>query len=379
MRIFYIALSILVVGVGITPVALATNSADLTQRYRELQDTITVYKANVLAKHEEASTLQNHLDIVNQEILLNQAEMDQTAVALETTHIALQDLAEQLNDTRLQIDAKKVAIRNLLFNLYQHDNQSYLEIILTHTTLSDFADDAEYSTSINQQLAEALTELDNLRQTLKTQQQDFQETQHDLQEQQQDLELRQTELNGIKQYKEDLLSEVQDDEVKFQELIQGAQQEQAGFQRDRIDVRTWSFDQHDFKPNWPVIGRITTYFHDPTYLYRAVFEHNAIDIASPQGSPIRAADSGVVAVVKFSQTSDYAFIQIAHTDLYTTVYGHVSEVYVETGEVVEQGQIIAAVGGTRGGIGSGKYTTGPHLHFQVMYDGVAVDPLLFLP
>ena len=93
----------------------------------------------------------------------------------------------------------------------------------------------------------------------------------------------------------------------------------------------------EFNPDWPVNGIVTTYFHDPGYIFRSAFEHDAIDIAAPQGTALRAADSGVVSVVRFDGSTRYAHITIVHANNFPTVYGHVNAVYVEPGEFVEKG------------------------------------------
>ena len=70
---------------------------------------------------------------------------------------------------------------------------------------------------------------------------------------------------------------------------------------------------------------------------------------------------------------------IIHGDGLATVYGHVSAVYVTPDQYVTQGQAIGRSGGMPGGIGSGPFTTGPHLHFEVRLNGLPVDPEKYLP
>jgi len=70
---------------------------------------------------------------------------------------------------------------------------------------------------------------------------------------------------------------------------------------------------------------------------------------------------------------------IIHGNGLSTVYGHVSAVYVKTDEYVVQGQAIGRTGGTPGTPGSGPWTTGPHLHFEVRSNGLPVNPESYLP
>ncbi len=98
--------------------------------------------------------------------------------------------------------------------------------------------------------------------------------------------------------------------------------------------------------------------------------HSGIDIARPDGTAIRSAAAGKVT---FSGVrGDLGnIVEIDHGQGYTTCYAHNSENRVRPGETVRQGQVIALVGMT------GR-ATGPHLHFEIRRDGVAIDPEIFL-
>jgi hypothetical protein len=114
---------------------------------------------------------------------------------------------------------------------------------------------------------------------------------------------------------------------------------------------------------WPVIGPISQYAHDG---------HWALDIAVPDGTPVKAADRGTVIVAGWNPTG-YGFrVVIDHGNDYVTLYAHLSDIYVEKGEVVGKGQVIG-VTGANGNI------TGPHLHFEIRDFGRLTDPLTLLP
>jgi murein DD-endopeptidase MepM/ murein hydrolase activator NlpD len=98
--------------------------------------------------------------------------------------------------------------------------------------------------------------------------------------------------------------------------------------------------------------------------------HEGIDFIAETGTTIRAAAGGVVTVSEFHPQYGN-MVEIDHGNDFTTRYAHASKVFVKTGQVVKRGQRIAEVGDT------GR-ATGPHLHFEVRYKGVAQNPGRFL-
>ena len=122
---------------------------------------------------------------------------------------------------------------------------------------------------------------------------------------------------------------------------------------------------------WPVNGRISSgfgYRSDPFTGQRRF--HHGIDIPAPIGTPIRAAGGGTV-IFHGWQSSFGNIIIIDHGFGLTTVYAHNNRNLVRVGQTVERGQIIAHVGAT------GR-ATGPHLHFEVRRNNVAINPRPFL-
>jgi len=98
--------------------------------------------------------------------------------------------------------------------------------------------------------------------------------------------------------------------------------------------------------------------------------HPGIDFAGPEGEPVEAAAAGVVTWA--GPRSGYGnMVEIDHGNGYATLYGHSEKVLVHVGEVVKKGQEIALLGST------GR-STGPHVHFEVLYNGKPVNPARFV-
>ena len=98
--------------------------------------------------------------------------------------------------------------------------------------------------------------------------------------------------------------------------------------------------------------------------------HTGVDLAAPYGSKIYASDGGTVTFAGWKGSYGYLII-ISHGGLYETYYAHCSKILVSAGENVYQGQNIGLVGST-------GWSTGPHCHFEVRYNGTPYNPLNYL-
>jgi len=114
---------------------------------------------------------------------------------------------------------------------------------------------------------------------------------------------------------------------------------------------------------WPNgCRRITQYFS---------WHHTGVDIACQAGTSIKAADDGKVFLVEYKNTGYGHSVRIDHGAGKTTVYGHMTTIFVTVGETVKRGQVIGLEGST-------GHSTGPHLHFEVRFNGKVYNPLNYI-
>jgi len=117
------------------------------------------------------------------------------------------------------------------------------------------------------------------------------------------------------------------------------------------------------KMAWPTVGRrITQYFS---------WRHTGLDIANKVGTPLYAADAGVVEFAGWNSNGYGYNVVINHGGGKKTRYAHASKLFVKAGDEVEKGENIAAMGST------GR-STGSHLHFEVIINGARYNPLNYI-
>jgi len=115
----------------------------------------------------------------------------------------------------------------------------------------------------------------------------------------------------------------------------------------------------------------STFWFEPAYGQYPHF-HTGIDLVEPFGSPVYAADDGVVALVGSSSSGYGNYVVIAHAGGLDTLYGHLSTAVVKVGQPVTQGQPVGLEG-------SSGNSTGAHVHFELRINQRPVDPTPYLP
>ncbi len=116
--------------------------------------------------------------------------------------------------------------------------------------------------------------------------------------------------------------------------------------------------------SWPASGSISQNYWGG---------HPAIDIAGRTGSPVRAADGGYVTTAGGGWNGGYGnHVIVDHGNGFATLYAHLNSIFVSPGENVVAGQQVGTLGNTGN-------STGPHLHFEIRYQGYARNPYNYLP
>lgn len=106
--------------------------------------------------------------------------------------------------------------------------------------------------------------------------------------------------------------------------------------------------------------------------HKGNYHHDGVDIASPRGTAVLAAGPGMVVVAKRSDLlAGYGnYVEIDHGNGYITRYSHLEEIVVNNGQKITKGKRLGTVGSTGGSVA-------PHVHYEVIKDGLSIDPVKF--
>jgi murein DD-endopeptidase MepM/ murein hydrolase activator NlpD len=160
-------------------------------------------------------------------------------------------------------------------------------------------------------------------------------------------------------------------------LAAGTPQQSAHLVQPTANVEESAVEPSALKPSeatgalptfrWPVRGKVITAYGAKTNGK----SNDGINVAVPEGTPVKAAEDGVVAYSGNELKGYGNLVLVRHSNGYVTAYAHASELLVKRGDTIKRGQVIAK-SGQSGEVGS------PQLHFEIRKGSSPVDPLQFL-
>lgn len=359
----------------------------------ELKKQMTIYEKNVAAKKDEIGELSAQLSVLNSNIAKINLEIKAAGLEIETANLKIENTELKIQAKEREIADLKENVAEILRSLHQEQQQSsLLEILVINENFSDFMNQVDQLEKMQDLVVLQVNDLKTVKMAMVNDQADLENNRTELDALKNILDNKKGTLDEQKNTKAQLVKLTQGQQAKFEELLKQAKAEQSQansdivylekIAREKLNRELQKKQEDTASPglSWPVGSRtITAYFHDPDYPFRYVFEHPAIDIATAQGTPIKAVQSGYVAKVKDGGKTGYSYIMIVHADGLSSVYGHVNQISVESEQFVTKGQVIGYSGGMPGTRGAGPLSTGPHLHLEIRLNGVPVDALNYLP
>lgn len=343
------------------------------------------------------NSIDDKIEILTDDIIDTEEKIDEINTTLETTS---ENLAKLDVEISYNIDQLLFMMEMLFFEtdeagFFDNDELQTIKLLLAEDDVDQILEDVENVSMIENYMYITLEKLESDKNELNElydKFQDLKSTKLALRERQRK---QKTTLQIESIAKNNLLEATKGEQQIYENLIAKAKTEQAVLRQEIVSQISKYREYRELITqisgdevleddatflSWPVepTRGLSATFKDPSYRAALGIDHYAIDIPVNAGSSVVAAAPGVVFKVKGGEGNDYHYILIGHSDGLMTLYGHMYDILVEEGDAVARGDIIGLSGGTPGTRGSGYLTTGAHLHFETIKDGVNVDPLPFL-
>jgi murein DD-endopeptidase MepM/ murein hydrolase activator NlpD len=346
-----------------------------------LTTTIAHYGKRIERLTGEVAAIRTREAAVRQRLAAKQAELDEAVAVLGTAR-------QRLARVRSHLKRALVALRERLVAIYETGSPDVLSVIVGSSGLDDLAARAEYLDRLHgmdeavvgrvrtlrdqvrrivNRLRDAKDRIESARDSIAAEKDTLVSTRHSLQS-------RHRELLGARADRVAALAKIRSHEEELDGSVAAIQAKIAAqlAATGSAPLPAGPIKGGSGSMIWPVDGPVVSGF-GPRTIGGSYEYHPGIDIAVPEGTPIRAAATGsVIFTEPESASGGYGnYTCIDHGGGLSTCYAHQSSFAVSAGQSVSQGEIIGYTGCT-------GYCLGPHLHFEVRINGSVTDPMGYL-
>ncbi len=363
--------------------AHAQTASELQQQIDEhnaqiaaLDKEIAQYQVQLDAVGSKKKTLQNTLSQLDLSIKKATASINATKKKIGATQLEIQQLTRGIAGKQASIDTGDAGLRESLRRLNESETEPLMIRMLSSEDISDAWSDVDATQTLQSAIREQIATLAAEKQSLSDTKAATEEKKAQLVKQQNTLVAQQGSLSATKKAQSELLAQTKSQESTYQSILAKKQAARASFEAALTDLKAQF--QHVVNPRdiltagkgilrWPLDNvRITQNFGNTAFAQSGAYNgkgHNGMDFAASIGTSIRAALTGTVLGTGNTDNARgcYSFgkwVMIKHNNGLNTMYAHLSQVNVSTGQSVATGDIIGYSGET-------GYATGPHLHFGV--------------
>ena len=373
-----------------TPAYIMAEDEDLTNQLDSIQQQVNQQNAAKADAETVIGSVSEQLRQIEGQLRQATAELGtikEQRVAVEND-ITLNE--RQLAEAQKRLEGRESVFYKRVRDIYINGRLSYLDVVIGSKDFSDFANRLEVLKRIIDSDITLINEIKKERSEIEAHKQKLEADRAKLVELEKAALAKQAEIEQKKAERNVVLQKAQNDRATAMQAIEelnASSAQVSAMLKERQAARAAAaaaaaqssggqgasdnWVQGTGQLGWPVSGEITSpYGYRVHPIWGTTIYHSGIDIGVDEGTPVHAADGGVVVWSGWMGGYGYAVV-IDHGNGLSTLYGHNSELAVDEGQSVAKGQVISYAGSTGN-------STGPHVHFEVRANGDPVDPMGYL-
>ncbi len=353
------------------------------QDKKNLQSGLSGIKDLLKSLESAKGNLEDYVTRLDANLAELASRIDELNALLDEKEVEIKTKKEELDAAKQQEEEQYAAMKKRIKFMYEKGSASYLEMILSAESFTEFLNKAEFINKISEYDRTKLDEYIATKESIAEQEAQLELEQQALEQVKASIAEEQEAVSTLIHAKEEEIVYYESDITNKEQAVKAYEAEIAAqnamikeleatiaAEKKRLlaeNKSAISYDGGQFKWPAPDYKRISDDYGMRMHPTLGVEQfHNGIDLASASGSRILAAYDGEVVAAAYSSTMGN-YIMIDHGDGLYTIYMHASSLLVSKGTMVARGEEIAKVGST------GR-STGPHLHFGVRLNGSYVSP-----
>ena len=366
--------------------AVSDTVAGKQQQLQGLNGQIVATKTHIAQLLGQERALQNQIASLDAQLQSVQTQIDQ-----ETAKLV--QLGQQVDLAKEQLALKEAELAQHIADfghrmriMYKSGQASGLELVFSAANFTDLMNRIFFFNDIVREDRRQLAELQKERAEIEAMKADLEAKQAQQAQVVKQIQDQKVQLQTVRDQRAASERQIAAIEAQFQQQLAEMEAQRAALQAQIASLVHESFRARSSgKWRWPIDGVITQGFGCTTYPFEpydpscpSKHFHSGLDIATDYGTPVHAADGGIVH--NFTMFCSWGgglcgyghYVVIVHAGGFTTLYGHLSGYAVGDGVQIDKDTVIGYEGSTGN-------STGPHVHFEIDLAGTPVDPLAYLP
>jgi Membrane proteins related to metalloendopeptidases len=374
LRKLSLILSTLLLAGWMAPVHAEPSIQQHRSRLQQIQERLDEVREKAKQLKVKERKAVSELSVLQQKLERTQVQLEDSQYRLTRTQSRLNATKKSLDSAKTKFERQQITAGSRLRAIYKHRQTNLWEALLTAPDMVAFLTRYQFFKHVTKQDAQVLFALDRQMAEITHQKRKYDEQVQTIASITQTISNQKREVQEDTQEQSSLITKLRSERAAYE---QAAAQLERDSQEIETMIRRMLANRRKAprlgtgKFTMPVDGRLSSNFGPRKHpIHGVVKRHTGVDFGAPHGTPIRAADGGVVLYVGWY--GGYGkIVMIDHGDDLVTLYAHTSRYVVSTGEKIARGQVIAYIGST-------GLSTGPHLHFEVRRNGTPVNPIGYL-
>lgn len=380
--------------------------ADLRAKQAEIQKQSDELEKSIAENKDQTKTLVGQKAEIDQEMEMSRQKIENLNEQIQQLNLLIAEKQTELEASVAKEEALQKQYKARLRSMEETGSVSYWSILFKASSFSDLLDRVDMIREIAESDQLMLKQLSAATQAVETERADLEQQKLDLQQTEDDLAVEQAELETKRAKADTLITQMQVEYASLSDEFLAAEADEAAVREQIKKAETDYFNALAKEQaaaaaaaaaaNKPSSGSNSSsssssggassggfafplaYSTGVTCAYGPRVHpingnksfHYGVDLAAGMNTEIYATKSGTVTGATYGEANGY-YVTINHGDGYSSIYAHMTNYVVSAGDSVKQGQLIGYVGTT-------GWSTGPHLHFEILYNGSNVNPMNYI-
>ena len=379
--------------------------ADLRAKQAEIQKQSDELEKSIAENKDQTKTLVSQKAEIDQEMEMSRQKIENLNEQIQQLNLLIAEKQTELEASVAKEEALQKQYKARLRSMEETGSVSYWSILFRASSFSDLLDRVDMIREIAESDQLMLKQLSAATQAVETERADLEQQKQDLQQTETDLAAEQAELETKRAEADKLITQMQVEYASLSDEFLAAEADEAAVREQIKKTETDYFNalakeqaaaaaaaaaankaSNSNNSSASSSGGASSggfafplaYSTGVTCAYGPRVHpingnksfHYGVDLAAGMNTEIYATKSGTVTGATYGEANGY-YVTINHGDGYSSIYAHMTNYVVSVGDSVKQGQLIGYVGTT-------GWSTGPHLHFEILYNGSNVNPMNYI-